>query len=615
MQQQINLFEESTNLIKDVRTEQQTNKKIAYDVGTRLSGSRKEEARIRREFEQSNSVETLSELEELGAVIAAEMVTKQQVFKSFSLDSEKDKGTSPVVARVKQLIIQRIDSHPSIDSPEARKSFLAASLKFKEILDDVKNEDEYISAYGKLGRHLSYESSSSNFSQKMINKLQEELKQLDPEDCSKYEAVVKDLSYYESRLKQILQAKQEPMCCLGDKFVNFFTKRKSADKTWETVLSKVSTWDDLLAKKTVKSVQRAKPLWERTFPERPDRVGGRQSSVLIPEDLMNAFQFKAVEFGNYVSDEKGNEHILRASEAFFDLSDVIGIEDYSIAINASLGMAFGSRGRGKALGTYDPKVKVINLTKDRGCTGVLAHEWFHHLDCHLLGVSHSHKNGIVGFMSQIESIGPSIDSIIVSAFESLMSAILEGTSVAYYQNTNDEKTRYRVNSTFINTYKRNHGDLFKIMSEFKEKEDRRRSHYLSMYIPYGNTREEQKNKLVKAAERNLKKHALALAWFHEDTTGERVESIPYPSSTSQFFQPGLTLDKGKVGKYWSAPYELAARAFEAYIADRLKEMKRKNDYLVYATGNGIAFPVGEERININQKFDVLFECLRENKIL
>ena len=62
-------------------------------------------------------------------------------------------------------------------------------------------------------------------------------------------------------------------------------------------------------------------------------------------------------------------------------------------------MAFGSRGRGKALGHYEPSRKVINLTKEKGSLGALAHEWLHALDHYLYSLSYDFQNGKVDFLT------------------------------------------------------------------------------------------------------------------------------------------------------------------------------------------------------------------------
>lgn len=65
-----------------------------------------------------------------------------------------------------------------------------------------------------------------------------------------------------------------------------------------------------------------------------------------------------------------------------DMAEVLNLPPRALSLNCSLGLAFGSRGRGgknTPLAHYEPVKVVINLTKRNG-SGSLGHEWFHCLD-------------------------------------------------------------------------------------------------------------------------------------------------------------------------------------------------------------------------------------------
>jgi hypothetical protein len=85
---------------------------------------------------------------------------------------------------------------------------------------------------------------------------------------------------------------------------------------------------------------------------------------------------------------------------------------------------------------------------------------------------------------------------------------------------------------------------------------------------------------------------------------------------SHFYDNAIKLDekKPKNKKYWSTDIELAARAFEAWVYDKMDEKGQHNDYLSsnavpgrYASDNykGNPYPEGEERAKINAGFDQL----------
>lgn len=109
----------------------------------------------------------------------------------------------------------------------------------------------------------------------------------------------------------------------------------------------------------------------------------RDGKDVTPEQFGDAFGFKGVEFGNWVSQGAGGKDrqgmLNQAYDALMDLANITGIPPKAVSLNGSLGLAFGSRGNGWASAHFEPGKLVINLTKTRGA-GTLAHEWFHALD-------------------------------------------------------------------------------------------------------------------------------------------------------------------------------------------------------------------------------------------
>ena len=65
---------------------------------------------------------------------------------------------------------------------------------------------------------------------------------------------------------------------------------------------------------------------------------------------------------------------------------------------------------------------------------------------------------------------------------------------------------------------------------------------------------------------------------------------------------------------------MAARAFQAFLEDSLKDRDRRNDYLSYGADNSLyggthqAYPEGDERKRINLAFKSLFEVIKSEKI-
>jgi predicted RNA methylase len=106
------------------------------------------------------------------------------------------------------------------------------------------------------------------------------------------------------------------------------------------------------------------------------REGNRNIS---PNELREKFGFRGVEFGNWVSGGEGQAHLNAAYDALHDLADVLGVPPNAISLGGRLGLAFGSRGRGRHAAHFEPSNDVVNLTKTKG-DGSLAHEWGHAFD-------------------------------------------------------------------------------------------------------------------------------------------------------------------------------------------------------------------------------------------
>lgn len=107
------------------------------------------------------------------------------------------------------------------------------------------------------------------------------------------------------------------------------------------------------------------------------------SHDVSPDEFYHKFSFRGVEFGNWVSQGKDNRErqgmLNQAYDALMDLSNIVGVPPKALSLNGSLGLGFGSRGKGAALAHFEPGALVINLTKTKGA-GNLAHEWFHAMD-------------------------------------------------------------------------------------------------------------------------------------------------------------------------------------------------------------------------------------------
>lgn len=92
---------------------------------------------------------------------------------------------------------------------------------------------------------------------------------------------------------------------------------------------------------------------------------------------------------------------------------------------------------------------------------------------------------------------------------------------------------------------------------------------------------------------------------------------------TEFFSHAKRMDEGTKGDYWSENHELAARAFEAYIYDKLKQggEGHRDDFLAFEKHNNLPeyrlfgvkpYPEGEERQAMNAAFDKLFQAIKQH---
>ena len=108
----------------------------------------------------------------------------------------------------------------------------------------------------------------------------------------------------------------------------------------------------------------------------------RQGRDITPEEFRETFGFRGVEFGNWVPQAERQLYLNKTCDAIMDFCKVVGISPKAFSLGGELALAFGSRGKSRALAHYEPLKMVINLTRMKGA-GSLAHEWFHALDNYL----------------------------------------------------------------------------------------------------------------------------------------------------------------------------------------------------------------------------------------
>lgn len=85
---------------------------------------------------------------------------------------------------------------------------------------------------------------------------------------------------------------------------------------------------------------------------------------------------------------------------------------------------------------------------------------------------------------------------------------------------------------------------------------------------------------------------------------------------TSYFMEAKKIDQGRASDYWTSEHEMAARAFSAYVEDRIAATGAQSDFLAYGSDNKFyrlydirPFPEGAEREVIDKAFDHLFKTI------
>lgn len=417
------------------------------------------------------------------------------------------------------------------------------------------------------------------------------------------------------------------------------------------------------------------------FPERPHiedlrrtgkdfRSGGQNVTTT---QFLNAFGFTGGEFGNWIPQDERQRLLNMAFDGLMDLAEILRIPPRAISLNGQLSIAFGARGHGLtgAAAHYERQRAVFNLTRLNGA-GSMAHEWFHALD-HYFGAQDrgetlaKNEKGIVesvrgrdsDFLSHGSSYRSKARKETVAAFADLIKTIYKQpkiveVSVDRYSGLVERyekeltgairRLREHISSDKRYTRKRTPASpeqlekfgslverietgklgaeaeistksswhpIIKTSEVFKELNDLVTA--ITGRSEYKYDRERGTNGQVRDLERTLTQ----LIDSREQLKKYQADNKEERQTPTRYSYNARDIDKMRSSDYWSTEHEMAARAFEAYIEDRLKEKGDVSQYLVHSTENSIykllfdlhPYPEGVERARINDAFDKFFEVV------
>lgn len=418
-------------------------------------------------------------------------------------------------------------------------------------------------------------------------------------------------------------------------------------------------------------------------PDSDQRVGAvRRDGDARDSDFTRVFGFRGVEFGNWNNQEERQQLLNDAYDGLLDLAEVMRIPPRAVSLNGELALAFGARGHGLsgARAHYEPGKAVINLTKMNGA-GSLAHEWFHALDHYFarqdgkasaqwavakdgtrsLQVSSDSGDNMVSSGTRGERSGMRAE--LRDAFAELMRTMsrkaeqyLEDTAKAdqfvasaradvqqrlegiradlarqlderYVKRNNKPATAEQLAAFDAVAEKIVAGELLDLRVETKGG-----ARSVTSGIRWTNDALNQLSAIMKAVRgrqgfnadqdgpldrlRSTMQHYSARLKMLADAqaSSEKTRMVP-----TRFAMDAKELDQGRGKDYWTTPHEMAARAFQGYVEDKIAEQGGKSPFLNHGPESAAIatpwgwkrpFPVGQERRAINAALDKLVGTIR-----
>jgi len=355
--------------------------------------------------------------------------------------------------------------------------------------------------------------------------------------------------------------------------------------------------------------------------------------------FLDELKFRGGEFGNWLNGDDRQVSLDMAYDGLRDLARILQIRPADISFNGSLAIAFGARGRGginAGSAHYEPARQVINLTKMSGA-GCLAHEWGHALD-HAIGIS----CGFTGLATEMHSIK------YPKSFRNVVSALKHKTVTIPPEVIADEtlakiKHCKQCMQNWINSEKPKNLplDLDKAWDSTVAKilagaQDFTGTEYMSSRGSEIKTKPElellsqiRRSAVHQGLSKKAKQQVVLWAKELKPLGAALAANKPVERLVETDFYKGAQAFDGAFSRmghgYWSSDCEMFARAFDCYVADKLKDAGVRSDYLsaradayVMPDGNGgqiAAIPLGEERKALNAAFDALLADLKERGML
>lgn len=349
----------------------------------------------------------------------------------------------------------------------------------------------------------------------------------------------------------------------------------------------------------------------------------RNNKNITGEDMLEKFNFKGGEFGNWLNENDRQQSLNYGYDALLDLSKALNISPTDISLGNRLSIAFGSRGSGNALAHYEPLREVINLTKMKGA-GSLAHEWAHALD-DIIGK----EQGYSGFLTEKSNSKVVLELVDAMRYKTICNDESKKEQTDKYEKRINQLKNI-INSYFPSEYlnEETTKQKDKLIQNLIDNSEVISNDYISYYTgkKINNDLEELSNFRKSLVGKTISKTDKGNIIYLQNDIFNTKEKIGQPQKVeTDFYKNSKSFDdvhsKTSHG-YWQSTIEMFARCFACYVKDKLDN---RSDYLCGHAHSDIsinnnneiikAFPEGEERRIINEKIDNLIEILKQKALL
>jgi hypothetical protein len=578
------------------------------DVGAHIPGAKK------------NALHDRMAINDLLQMSEAEIVTainKDRVWKKPDYASLVENGMEPRAAALLKIVRDRIAARPV---PRGGISAVDNAKDYTELLVHMRDELEASSTYAEMKSTLSlirrayYDPATGrlDFGSRLGKKYSSIISSVSPFDIhyaeDKRATDMADKKFYtvkEDWQKGFKVHKdgigQHRITPTGGKELR--ERFESEDAAWDWVKENADQHRAAKPKIKKKITPRYRPHLDRI--RRDGLADHRHGRDIGAEEFRAHFNFKGVEFGEWLPDKERQAVLNMAYDSLIDLADVLAVDPKAISLDGTLSVAFGSRGKGNAAAEYQPAFHIYNLTRLQGA-GATAHEWLHALSYYLCwgtdtlvgkGLPAAAGGDFRPGKDQIKTLLAHRGTELASACADMVEAL--------------EKRPMKASERIVEL-------------------DKEIAHHVTQGIAYERNikRLEAAERLTTAGRKELKElperltNAAVLIMKKtqlRDLLATKDPNEIVGTCKSEFFKRAEDLDQLRSGEaYYTNREELFARAFETYVCDKIAAMGGVSQYLVHGVNEpdydpeiyqGSPYIGGETRIYMNGVMEKFVEAL------